>query len=120
MTIPPKGDPRRPLHLAIRSMRLLGGILILFATCATVPMLVLKGRGAAAAPPVLIVLGLMFYVVPGVCFIVLSIFLARRQFWAVVASICMASVACLFALVMFVGLVIVAAIPWISIGFLKG
>jgi hypothetical protein len=36
--------------------------------------------------------------VPGVCFIVFAVFLARRQFWAVVASLCLASASCLLML----------------------
>jgi hypothetical protein len=110
MPIPPRGDPRRPLHLAIRSMRLLGGILVLFATCATVPFVIRAGTGRTA-PPWAMLIVLAFYLVPGAGFIVLSIYLARRQAWAVVASICLASMALLVILLALLGLAMFAFGP---------
>lgn len=91
MPLPPKGDPRRGLHLAIRWMRVLGGLLLLFATGACIV-------GALTA---------LLYLLPvGLCFIVLPIYLRRRQFWAVVASTCLASVASLVPLLALVKLVL--------------
>ena len=96
MPIPPRGDPRRPLQLAIRSMRLLGGILLLFSTCATAPFFLRGGRPGGV--PWVALIGMLFYLAPGICFIVFAVFLARRQFWAVVASLCLASASCLLML----------------------
>ena len=33
MALPPRGDPRRPLHLAVRSMWVLGVMLVLLGLC---------------------------------------------------------------------------------------
>ena len=98
MPIPPKGDPRRPLHLAIRSMRLLGGMLVLFATCVTIAFVLRRGPMRGSSVPAFYFIFVVFYLLPGTCFIVFSIFLARRRMWAVVASLCLASVGCLVAL----------------------
>ena len=110
MPIPPKGDPRRPLHLAIRSMRLLGGILILFATCVGATF-VLRVSGSSRRPPIAALISILLYLLPGASFILLALFLARRQLWAVVASICLASMALLGALLALLGLLISAFGP---------
>ncbi len=101
MAIPPKGDPRRPLHLAIRSMWMLGGVMFLFATC-TIGMFTLRaGRGGGGGPawtPLVYILPTMgFYVIPGVCYFVFATYLARRQHWALVASIWLAGLQCVIA-----------------------
>ena len=107
MSLPPRGDPRRPLHLAIRSTRLLGVVLLLFGTCALAPFMymLLSGSGAAASMPpawttMMIVL---LYLGPGMLYMVLSVFLGRRQHWAVVCSLVLSSLLAIFFLVAFTG-----------------
>ncbi|MEA2734505.1 MAG: hypothetical protein QOE14_956 [Humisphaera sp.] len=106
MALPPKGDPRRPLHLAVHSLRLLGGVWILFSTCAMSPFFLFRGRGSALSVSALIYLlpVFLFYVAPGASFIVLSVFVARKRAWAVIVSICLASLACLVALLGLAGI----------------
>ena len=88
MALPPRGDPRRPLHLAIRSTRLLGIVLLLFGTCGMASFMTTRlGRGTPAIPTWIFVAGAMFYFIPGALFIVFAIFLARRQYWAVVGAL---------------------------------
>jgi hypothetical protein len=41
MALPPKGDPRRPLVLGVRSTRLFGIIFLLFGLCSSLPMLLM-------------------------------------------------------------------------------
>jgi hypothetical protein len=126
MALPPKGDPRRPLHLAVRSMRLLGAILILFATCAGVTFGLVAVRVAARGMPVWgMAFGILFYLLPGLVFIILAMYVKQRQAWAVAASICVTSVG---AMVVLLGLVAVvftgvsdpgrSPAIWIAIGAL--
>jgi hypothetical protein len=97
MAIPPRGDPRRPLHLAVRSTRVLAIIFLLFGTCASIPMLIqgalpMRGR-------MFLNLGVFIvYVGPGVVYFVTAIYMKRRQFWAVILALVMASIQLLFAL----------------------
>jgi hypothetical protein len=98
MPIPPKGDPLRPLHLAIHWTRVLGGLLVVFATCVTIAFVLRRGPMRGNSVPAFYFIFVVFYLLPGACFIVFSIFLARRRAWAVVASLCLASVGCLVVL----------------------
>jgi hypothetical protein len=109
MPVPAKGDPRRPLHLAVRSTRLLGIVFIVFGLLMllVVPA-AFRSRGAAAAgppaagPPVWLgVVVAMMFMAPGVMYLVVGAFLARRKSWAVVVGIVVASVHGLFALLVF-------------------
>lgn len=112
MALPPKGDPRRPLHLAVRSLRVLGVILVLFSLCTlgptTLPML-RSGRGGPGNFPVFLVLAVLVYLVPGVLYLVFSIFLARRERWAVIGGLVLASVHGALSLLALVSMALVAA-----------
>ena len=107
MALPPKGDPRRPLRLAIRSTRLLGGVLLLFGTCALAPFMYMlrSGSGVAASMPPAwtMMMMVLFYFIPGALFMVLSIFLGRRQHWAVVCSLVLSSLLGIVFLLAFTG-----------------
>ena len=108
MALPPKGDPRRPLHLAIRSTRLLGVVLLLFGTCALMPFMMYMGRsgpGAAASamPTWTMVMVALVYFIPGASFMTLSIFLGRRQHWAIVCALVLACLLAFFFLFAFAG-----------------
>jgi len=108
MALPPRGDPRRPLHLAIRSTRLLGVIFLLAATCASLPMLLGGGIWRGGRMLVFSIVVLVIYVVPGAAYFLLSIFLGRRQFWAVVASLVLASIQLMFTLLAAIGITMAA------------
>jgi hypothetical protein len=88
-------DPQRPLYLAVRLMRLLGGLLLLLAVGAGVPLLLRPGR-----MPVnwWMLAALTGSVLPGVGLIVLSILLPQRRKWIIAASIGVAAFASLFPL----------------------
>jgi hypothetical protein len=106
MALPPKGDPRRPLHLAIRSTRILGGIGTLIGSCVFIPVMMrLRGGRGVFAPRDLMIFGALFYMVPGVLLIVFSVFMGRRRLWAVVGALVMSSLAGVFLLFVGAGLV---------------
>ena len=98
MPLYPVGDPRRPLQLAIRSSRLLGlvftilGMLVVGLT----GTLGQRTRGGGFMPMILAALGFI-YLIPGILYIVFSVFLARRQPWAVIATMILAALHGLFA-----------------------
>jgi drug/metabolite transporter (DMT)-like permease len=113
MALPPKDDPRRPLHLAIRSTRLLGVVLLVFGTCAFGPYMMAISRatrrgGPTGMPPAWTVLMVaLIYFVPGAGFLILSIFLGRRQKWAVVSALVLSCLLGAFFLLAFAGFAIV-------------
>ena len=102
MAIPPRGDPRRPLHLAIRSCRAVGGLFILFGIG---PLLLVfanpRRNGVPAAANVIgaIIASTSQFAI-ATAFYVLALFLKKRQLWAVITALVLAS---LMFLVLFVG-----------------
>jgi hypothetical protein len=135
MALPSKGDPQRPLALAVRSTRILGILFIGLGLCGTLPMLFLGIRraggtgGAGGAPVGMIAFAtlstIVIYFGPGALYIVCSIFLARRRTWAVITAMVLAGIQLLFIAFGLVSLAIVyfsAAAParmgfiWIPIG----
>jgi hypothetical protein len=111
MTLPPKGDPQRPLRLAVRLMRVLGTAFVALGLISVLPyLLMMRGRGMGV--PFFMFTSVGFYVVPGALYLVCAIFLARRKQWAVVVAIALDALQLglmLFALVM----VLIYA-PWMS------
>jgi hypothetical protein len=99
MALPPKGDPRRPLHLAIRSTRLLGILCVLFGLCTMLPSFPTTSGPSA----VLLAGASLVCLLPGAAYFLVSMFLARRQFWAVVLGLVLASLQALFALAALIG-----------------
>jgi hypothetical protein len=101
MALPPKGDPRRPLHLAIRSTRVLAILFLALGLCGMIPFLIgainVGGRGMPVTFMAMSVL--LFYFGPGVAYLILSIYLGHRRYWAIVASIVLASIQVLFCLI---------------------
>ena len=100
MALPPRGDVRRPMHLAIRSMWVLGGLLLLVGLCG-LGMSFFSLAGSGPMPPrigFLQLIGSAFYWVPGVLYIVFAVYIKRRQFWAVVGGLVLACVQLLFFL----------------------
>jgi hypothetical protein len=105
MPLAPRGDIRRPLQLAIRSTRLLGIIFTLLGTL----VMALSGAvgqrvgGTRGMFTVLMAAIGFVYLIPGILYIVFSIFLSRRQPWAVIATIVLAALHALFALLALAG-----------------
>ena len=98
MALPPKGDPQRPLALAVRSTRFLGILFIGLGMCGTVPLF-LRGLGVATRPAAttplaamgFVALGtILLYFGPGALYLVCSVFIARRRTWAVVTAMVLA------------------------------
>jgi hypothetical protein len=101
MPLPRKGDPRRPLHLAVRSARVLGVLFVLLGLCGTSSMLYV-GRGGpsvGAMPTVFLIGAVLFYLVPGACYLVFSTFLANYRPWAVTATLVVTALHFLLVLV---------------------
>jgi hypothetical protein len=105
MGIPARGDPRRPLYLAVRSTRVLG---ILFLLIGTFVSLLLSVRGGMPRRGGIFLTGglLLFYVGPGVVYLITAIYLKRRQFWAVVVGLVLASIQSLFVLLGIAGILL--------------
>jgi len=120
MALPPRGDPRRPLHLAIRSTRVLAILFLLFGTCAFIPML-MQGGMPRRGGLFLGVSDLLFYIGPGAAYLVFSLFLRQRQFWAVVAALVLASIQLILTL-FFAGALLIATLrqPNSSISLIAG
>jgi hypothetical protein len=89
MPLPPKGDPRRPLHLAVRSTRVLAGLFIALGSCGLLPMLLYGLRFGRLRGSVFF---LLFYLGPGAAYLVFSIYLKQRKFWAVVCALILTSI----------------------------
>lgn len=98
MALYPKGDPRRPLQLAIRSTRLLGIVFILFGSLASLGF-VSRPRGAVL---IVEIVAVGVWLVPGVLYLICAIFLQRRQPWAVVLGLVLASLQAVAALALMV------------------
>ena len=101
MPLPPKGDPQRPIELAIRSTRTLGLVSALFGL---VMMLVfgyfnryLRFRAYFIA------FGMVVWFVPGVLFLTASHFLRRRSRSAVIGAMAAAAAQAVFAGALFIG-----------------
>ncbi len=108
MALPPKGDPRRPMHLAIRSMRLLGVILILLSLLGMLPLFFIPAARPGVSKILMIFFfgALLIYLIPGVLFLIFSIFLKRRQAWAIIGGIVLSSILLLIAVIALAGVLV--------------
>ena len=86
------GDPWEMMELAVSSLRLLGGILLLFSALATMIVFLRDRLTFGGLAWEAWARGLM-YVPPGLIFLVLAHFLARRRRWAAVAAIALTTIA---------------------------
>lgn len=111
MALPPKGSPQRPLHLAIRSTRLLGIVFLVFAGCGTMPMFYMARGGGGGGMPTWYGLSMMaglllLYFAPGALYLVCAVFMRRRRTWAVVVAMVVAGMQLLFLLVGLIALIV--------------
>ncbi|HWE03278.1 MAG TPA: hypothetical protein VG326_12790 [Tepidisphaeraceae bacterium] len=119
MAIPPKGDPQRPLHLAIRSTRLLGIILVSFGLLALAPILMMARRrlgGVMISFLSIYFLAAIVYLVPGAAYLVIAYFLKRRRYWAIVTGLILASIQLVLALCVAASFVVM----WLGQGLGQG
>ena len=110
MALPPRGDPRRPLMLAVSSCRLLGAIGLLLGTCAGVPLLGGMGRRGFGPPVAWAMLSLVLLLGGGAAYLVFAHFVGRRRFWAVVSALVMTSVLLLMCVVGLVATLVVVLV----------
>lgn len=109
MALPPKGDPRRPLHLAARSTRVLGIIFILIGCLASVSVI---GVGVGSATRLIaLVVPVVIFLGAGSGYLIVSIFLKRRAFWAVVTGLVIASIHAAIAVLGLAGMAITVIAP---------
>lgn len=108
MALPPKGDPQRPLHLAVRFSRIAGFLFIGLGTWATLlHFFSMRRAGNAILIGSLAEVALassLVYFGPGAIYLVCSVFIARRRRWAVFTAMVLAGIQILligWALVMF-------------------
>jgi hypothetical protein len=91
MALPRRGDPQRPLHLAIRYMRVVAAIYLLFG-CFVIAVLLAGFFPALERVRLLLVaVAAVGYLGPGITYAVLGVFLKRRRFWAVMTSLIVVS-----------------------------
>ena len=77
MPLPPRGDPVRPVYLAVRSLRLLGVLFVLIGVI--VPLLALKHAGSYRALNPAIFLVSLTHLVPGLLYAVCAELLVRGR-----------------------------------------
>jgi len=113
MPLYPPGDPRRPLQLAVRSMRWLGIFLTGIGLLILVSFAFLARRGGVVSR--LTLLSTLVYLGPGVLYLLFAIFLARKQRWAVVAGLILASIQAILAAILFVVVLTQGPEAWLAI-----
>jgi hypothetical protein len=92
MPLPPKGDPLRPLHLAASSTRGFGALFLLFGAISLFPSLfTLTAKRGIWTTMHLSAADVLFYFVPGVTYWVCGIFIKRKQLWAIIVALALAS-----------------------------
>jgi hypothetical protein len=105
--LPPKGDPRRPLHLAVRSARVLGILFVLLGLCGTLPLMLAGGwAGPGMMTGIIGIAVLLIYFGPGICYLVFASYLSNYRPWAVTATLVVASLHTLLVLLAFIGIVV--------------
>jgi hypothetical protein len=105
MALPPRGDPQRPLFSAIRSMGLLGVVLILFSLIGILQILFSASTTMRSNIDVVFLFGSIF-LAPGILYVLCAIFLEHRRKWAAIVGLVLASMQLLAAVIIVVVLVI--------------
>lgn len=97
MPLPPRGSPLRPLHLAVRSMRMLGIILLLISMMSILSMALVRMRSGGII--MLMMVSMLTYMIPGVLFLVFSVYLSRKRAWAIIGGLVLTSISLLVLLI---------------------
>jgi hypothetical protein len=125
MPIPPKGDPRRPLYLAIRSIRSLACFFFFIGAFASIAIAAM-GPGRFRFVRIFHQPLFFFTVLPAAFYVLLAIYLHRRHFWAVLTSLILAALQLLLIILLMANLIIDApmsidatalVIPILFLGF---
>jgi hypothetical protein len=114
MPLPPKGDPQRPLRLAVRSTRILGILFVAIGLLGMLPIFFLRGgRGAGAGGGLSLALmsvvamtTILIYVAPGALYLVCAVFIGRRRTWAVITAMVLAGIQLAFLMLGLVSLLV--------------
>lgn len=77
MPLPPKGDPVRPVYLAVRSLRLLGTLFILIGLLT--PLLAVKQGHSLRGLPAGIIVAALSHAIPGVLYLLCAMLLLRGR-----------------------------------------
>ena len=108
------GDPWEVLQLAVSSLRLIGGILLMLAALGTLTLIVRLRLGSLLDGDEIVVQFLartVPYILAGGCFLGVAHFLKRRHSWAAVVAICLTSGACLVALLLLGSMIVLVQTP---------
>src|SRR5215212_6606820 len=93
MPLPPKCDARRPLHLSALLMRLIGAFTTALAVLHVAAAVLLLPTARVTWMNILVEgLPPLIYGLVGLTYILLASALLRRRWWAVVASLILASI----------------------------
>ena len=92
MTLPPIGDPRRPLYLAIRSTRLLGVLFVLIGVVTPLPTL--KKNPNVLDLPWPVLASSLIHLVPGLLYLISAVLLTRRRRSALISAMGLVTVHC--------------------------
>ena len=92
MTVPPIGDPRRPLYLAIRSTRLLGVLFVLLGLVTPLPSM--KRNPNVLELPWPVLASSLIHLVPGLLYLVCAVLLVRRRRSALISALGLVAVHC--------------------------
>jgi len=102
MAIPPKGDIRRPLHLAVRSTFLLGIVLLAASLLSTASMFLTQMRGATRFAVMTWgqIIEILFFFGPGIAYLLCAMYLRQRKMWALIVAIVLVTLQLLWILLM--------------------
>ena len=92
MALPPTGDPRRSLSLAIRSTRLLGVLFVLIGVCTPLPTL--RRYPNPLDLPWALIGASLIHLVPGLLYLLCSVLLGRRRRPAVIGALGLVAAHC--------------------------
>jgi hypothetical protein len=92
MILPPAGDPRRPLYLAIRSTRLLGVMFLLLGFVTPLPTL--RRNPNLLDLPTSVINTSLTHLVPGMLYLISAVLLRRRRRSAVISALGLVTVHC--------------------------
>ena len=92
MALPPKGDPRRPLHLAIRSTRLLGVLFVMLGLLILLPAL--KTNPHPLELPWPVIAASLIHLIPGLLYAVCAVLLTRGRRSAVISAMGLVAIHC--------------------------
>src|SRR4051812_8425076 len=99
MAVPPRGDPLRPVALAVNAARALGGVSIAIGALAIIGVATLSGGPGGGEVLFAAMLGtVVLFVLPGILYFLFAGHLKQYKTWAAVVLMVMAGIHCLVIL----------------------